>query len=64
MALPYGFVQGKMTSEPAPPLGNQHHQHLGLLAGGAQWDVGVNVGTSDSDGLLKSAIPCPARSTS
>ncbi len=58
MALPYGFVKAKMTSEPALKATRrqseiQYHQHFGLLVGGAQWDVAVNVGTNDSDDLLK-----------
>jgi uncharacterized protein YukJ len=58
MALSYGFVKAKMTSEPALKATRrrseiQYHQHFGLLVGGARWDVAVNVGTNDSDDLLK-----------
>ncbi len=58
MALPYGLVKAKMTSEPTLKATRrrseiQYHQHFGLLVGGARWDVAVNVGTNDSDDLLE-----------
>ncbi len=58
MALSYGFVKAKMTSEPALKSIRrrsevQYHQHFSLLVGGARWDVAVNVGTNDADDLLK-----------
>jgi uncharacterized protein YukJ len=58
MPLAYGFVKAKMSS--APTLrGSRHrseiqyHLHFSLLVDGANWDVAVNVGTSDADDLLK-----------
>lgn len=58
MALPYGFVKGKIWSEPVMKGSRhrseiQYHLHFGLWVNGADWDVAVNVGTSDSDDLLK-----------
>jgi hypothetical protein len=31
----------------------QYHLHFSLLVDGDNWDVAVNVGTSDADDLLK-----------
>ena len=58
MALPYGYVKAKITSDPVMKGSRrrsevQYHLHFGLLVEGATWDVAVNVGTSDSDDLLK-----------
>jgi uncharacterized protein YukJ len=58
MALPYGFVKAKMTSDPAMKGSRQtseiqYHLHFSLRVDGADWDVAVNVGTDDSDDLLK-----------
>ena len=58
MALSYGFVKAKITSEPVMKGSRrrteiQYHQHFSLLVDGAEWDVAVNVGTTDSDDLLK-----------
>jgi len=58
MSLDYGFVKAKVVS--APFLKSlrhrneiQYHLRFNLLVNGDQWDVAVNVGTSDSDDLLK-----------
>jgi uncharacterized protein YukJ len=58
MALTYGFVKAKIVSEPVMKGSRhrseiQYHQHFSLLVDGAKWDVAVNVGTNDSDDLLK-----------
>ncbi|MBN3814422.1 DUF2278 family protein [Paraburkholderia sp. Ac-20347] len=58
MTLPYGFAKGKITSAPQlkptqRPHEVQYHLHFSLDVGGAQWDVAVNVGTTDADDLLK-----------
>ena len=58
MALPYGFVKAKISSEPVMKGSRhrseiQYHQHFSLLVAGAGWDVAVNVGTNDADDLLK-----------
>ncbi len=58
MALPYGFVKAKITSEPKlkPSRHNnetQYHLHFSMLVDGDKWDVAVNVGTNDDDDLLK-----------
>jgi uncharacterized protein YukJ len=58
MALPYGFVKAKLWSDPVMKGTRHHseiqyHQHFGLWVDGADWDVAVNVGTSDADDLLK-----------
>ncbi len=47
-----------MTSEPVLKAMRrrseiQYHQHFSLLVDGPRWDVAVNVGTNDSDDLLK-----------
>src|SRR5882757_4570692 len=58
MPLAYGYVKTKVTSE--PKLKPSHHGHetqyhlrCNLAVGGATWDAAVNVGTNDSDDLLK-----------
>jgi uncharacterized protein YukJ len=58
MALAYGFVKAKMASDPVMKGTRrrsevQYHLHFNLLVDGDDWDVAVNVGTSDSDDLLK-----------
>jgi uncharacterized protein YukJ len=65
MPITYGFVKCKVTSEPTlkPSRGpgdneTQYHVHAALSVsdgnGGSQdWDSAVNVGTSDSDDLLR-----------
>jgi uncharacterized protein YukJ len=58
MALTYGFVKAKIVSEPVMKGSRhrseiQYHQHFNLLVDGTKWDVAVNVGTNDSDDLLK-----------
>ncbi|QGZ66575.1 DUF2278 family protein [Paraburkholderia acidisoli] len=58
MALPYGFVKTKIVSAPQlkstrRPHEVQYHLHFGVSVNGAQWDIAVNVGTTDADDLLK-----------
>jgi uncharacterized protein YukJ len=58
MALPYGFVKAKIVSDPQlkstrRPHEVQYHLHFGVSVDGAQWDIAVNVGTTDADDLLK-----------
>jgi uncharacterized protein YukJ len=58
MALAYGYVKAKIVSKPVlKPSRHSHeiqyHLHFNLLVGGTNWDVAVNVGTSDDDDLLK-----------
>lgn len=58
MALPYGFVKTKIVSAPQlkstrRPHEVQYHLHFGVSVSGAQWDIAVNVGTTDADDLLK-----------
>lgn len=58
MALPYGFVKATLVSDPVMKGSRrsheiQYHLHFSLLVDGANWDVAVNVGTSDADDLLK-----------
>ncbi|HTR09833.1 MAG TPA: DUF2278 family protein [Paraburkholderia sp.] len=58
MALPYGFVKTKIVSAPQlqstrRPREVQYHLHFGVEVNGAQWDIAVNVGTTDADDLLK-----------
>ncbi|SDE28464.1 DUF2278 family protein [Paraburkholderia lycopersici] len=58
MALPYGFVKAKIVSAPRlkstrRPHEVQYHLHFGVTVNGAQWDIAVNVGTTDADDLLK-----------
>jgi uncharacterized protein YukJ len=62
MTLGYGYVKAKVTS--APKLKGsrgqhnhtretQYHLHCNLDVAGETWDVAINIGTSDSDDLLK-----------
>ncbi|HEY4801788.1 MAG TPA: DUF2278 family protein [Paraburkholderia sp.] len=58
MALPYGFVKAKIVTAPQlkstrRPHEVQYHLHFGVTVDGAQWDIAVNVGTTDADDLLK-----------
>jgi uncharacterized protein YukJ len=58
MALPYGYVKAKIVSEPQLKSTRrthevQYHLHFGVTVNGAQWDIAVNVGTTDADDLLK-----------
>jgi len=58
MGLAYGYVKAKVTSEPYMKRIKhrnemQYHLHFDLLVNGSDWDVAVNVGTNDSDDLLK-----------
>ena len=58
MPLPYGFVKARIASQPSLRPSRrrreiQYHLHFSLLVDGANWDVAVNVGTNDSDDLLK-----------
>ncbi|MBV9560844.1 MAG: DUF2278 family protein [Bradyrhizobium sp.] len=58
MALAYGFIKGKIVSEPRlqpSRHGNeiQYHLHFRMPIDGDAWEVAVNVGTNDADDLLK-----------
>ncbi|WP_420383424.1 DUF2278 family protein [Novosphingobium sp.] len=62
MTLAYGYVKAKITSAPTlkPSRGHdkhkheiQYHLHFSLDVGGEAWEIAMNVGTSDSDDLLK-----------
>ena len=63
MALTYGFVKCKITSDPALKATRrknevQYHLHSTLQVTGEdgsaeQWDSAINVGTNDSDDLLQ-----------
>lgn len=62
MTLGYGFVKAKVTSAPTLKGSRghnkhshevQYHLHCDLDVDGETWDVAINVGTSDSDDLLK-----------
>ncbi|WP_322048969.1 DUF2278 family protein [Paraburkholderia sp. J67] len=62
MSLPYGYAKGKIVTAPQlkstrRPHEVQYHLHFGLSVAGAQWDVAVNVGTTDADDLLKYKLP-------
>ncbi|CAM2167961.1 DUF2278 domain-containing protein [Paraburkholderia sacchari] len=62
MALPYGYAKGKIVTTPRlkptqRPHEVQYHLHFGLSVAGAQWDIAVNVGTTDADDLLKYKLP-------
>ena len=58
MTLSYGFAKAKITTD-AVLRGSRHrsetqyHLHFSLAVDGANWDVAVNVGTTDADDLLK-----------
>lgn len=58
MSLAYGYVKAKVVSDPVLKPSRhgheiQYHLHCNLLVDGARWDVAINVGTNDSDDLLK-----------
>jgi uncharacterized protein YukJ len=58
VTLAYGYIKAKIASKPAlKPSRHSHeiqyHLHFNLLVAGANWDVAINVGTSDADDLLK-----------
>lgn len=58
MTLAYGFVKAKLFSEPYLKETHrrhetQYHLHFSLNVEGGNWDVAVNIGTSDADDLLK-----------
>jgi uncharacterized protein YukJ len=62
MTLPYGFVKCKLRSDPRLQSSRhgretQYHLHAGLNVpssqGAQNWDSAINVGTDDSDDLLK-----------
>ena len=62
MTLPYGYAKGKIVTTPQlkptqRPHEVQYHLHFGLSVAGAQWDIAVNVGTTDADDLLKYKLP-------
>ena len=61
MTLAYGYVKAKIVSEPKLKPSRhknetQYHLHFNMLVDGGNWDVAVNVGTNDSDDLLKYKI--------
>src|SRR4051812_34497435 len=58
MTLPYGILKGKVTTTPQMKASRhnnelQYHLHFSVDVNGTPWDVAVNVGTNDSDDLLK-----------
>lgn len=58
MPVKYGFAKALVVSDPrlqSKSLANevQYHLHVNLLVEQETWDVAINVGTSDSDDLLK-----------
>jgi uncharacterized protein YukJ len=58
VTLPYGFAKAKITADPwLKPTRRrretQYHIHVSLDVGGAAWDTAINVGTDDSDDLLR-----------
>ncbi|GLS21491.1 hypothetical protein GCM10007874_45080 [Labrys miyagiensis] len=62
MTLGYGYVKAKVTSDPTLKGSRghdkhrhevQYHLHCSLDVAGEMWDVAINVGTNDSDDLLK-----------
>ncbi len=62
MTLGYGYVKAKVSSAPTLKGSRghgkhahetQYHLHCALDVAGDAWDVAINVGTSDSDDLLK-----------
>ncbi|MCG5078054.1 DUF2278 family protein [Paraburkholderia tagetis] len=62
MALPYGYAKGKIVTTPQLKPTQRHnevqyHLHFGLSVADAQWDIAVNVGTTDADDLLKYKLP-------
>ncbi|MBV8362464.1 MAG: DUF2278 family protein [Deltaproteobacteria bacterium] len=59
MALTYGFLKCKVVSDPILKSSRhkreiQYHLHVTVgLPDGSNWDVAINVGTNDSDDLLR-----------
>jgi uncharacterized protein YukJ len=58
VSLTYGFVKAKIKSVAGLKASRsrsetQYHIHLTLSVQGGDWDVAINVGTNDSDDLLK-----------
>jgi uncharacterized protein YukJ len=58
VTLAYGYIKAKIASKPVLKPSHrsheiQYHLHFNLLVEGANWDVAINVGTSDDDDLLK-----------
>jgi hypothetical protein len=67
VTLPYGYVKARISSDPVLKATHrrnetQYHLHFSMKVeqvpwdhtlDGAQWDVAINVGTSDADDLLK-----------
>jgi hypothetical protein len=58
VSLNYGFAKATVISKPRLqskrlPSEIQYHLHVTLLVGQDNWDVAINVGTSDADDLLK-----------
>jgi len=58
MTLPYGYTKAKITSDPylkgtRRRTEVQYHLHFSMQIDGGNWDVALNVGTTDSDDLLK-----------
>jgi uncharacterized protein DUF2278 len=58
MTLSYGFVKCKVVSDPKLQSSRhgsetQYHLHATLNVGGKPWDTAINVGTDDSDDLLR-----------
>ncbi|MDL2408503.1 DUF2278 family protein [Rhizobium calliandrae] len=58
MTIPYGYAKGTVISAPSlKPTRRDHetqyHLHFSVQVADEVWDVAVNVGTNDSDDLLK-----------
>lgn len=58
MPLPYGYVKANISAitglQSRPRKREiQYHLHLKLAVSGGDWEVAINVGTNDSDDLLK-----------
>jgi uncharacterized protein YukJ len=58
MALSYGFIKCKLKSDPVMKSSRrkretQYHVHTKLQSDAGDWDSAINVGTNDSDDLLR-----------
>jgi uncharacterized protein YukJ len=58
MALSYGFIKCKLKSDPVMKSSRrkretQYHVHTKLQSDQGDWDSAINVGTNDSDDLLR-----------
>jgi hypothetical protein len=58
MALSYGFIKCKLKSDPVMKSSRlkhetQYHVHTKLQSDKGDWDSAINVGTNDSDDLLR-----------